>query len=123
VAAKRIAVKKHVVKLSDEEPGKHPARRLTKARILLKADTSEAGEGWSDSPRYQRRQCGRGPANNWWKKASRPSGSQTLRCLRQNAHFRRSRRGQIDRLDPATERPQKSRYAAYEALVDACCND
>ena len=28
--------------------GKHPAQRLMKARILLKADTSEAGEGWSD---------------------------------------------------------------------------
>jgi hypothetical protein len=26
-----------------------PARRLLKARILLKADVSEAGEGWSDS--------------------------------------------------------------------------
>src|SRR4051794_41953243 len=29
--------------------GKHPARLLTRARILLKADTSRAGEGWSDS--------------------------------------------------------------------------
>jgi hypothetical protein len=29
--------------------GKSPARRLLKARILLKADVSEAGEGWSDS--------------------------------------------------------------------------
>ena len=29
--------------------GKSPARRLLKARILLKADISEAGEGWSDS--------------------------------------------------------------------------
>jgi hypothetical protein len=29
--------------------GKHPAQRLTKARILLKADAGEAGEGWSDS--------------------------------------------------------------------------
>ena len=29
--------------------GKHPARQLTKARILLKADTSRVGEGWSDS--------------------------------------------------------------------------
>ena len=55
---KQIAVKKYVVKLSDEEreqlntlihSGKHPARQLIKARILLKADASEAGEGWSDS--------------------------------------------------------------------------
>jgi hypothetical protein len=29
--------------------GKSPAQRLTKARILLKADVSETGEGWSDS--------------------------------------------------------------------------
>jgi hypothetical protein len=29
--------------------GKSPARRQLKARILLKADVSRAGEGWSDS--------------------------------------------------------------------------
>ena len=29
--------------------GKGPARRLLKARILLKADVSEGGAGWSDS--------------------------------------------------------------------------
>src|SRR5262249_35615792 len=29
--------------------GKGPAQRLLKARILLKADVSEAGQGWSDS--------------------------------------------------------------------------
>jgi Homeodomain-like domain len=58
VAAKEIAVKKYVVKLSMEERdrletslrvGRHPAQRLTKARILLKADAGEAGEAWSDS--------------------------------------------------------------------------
>ena len=58
MTAKQIAVKRYVVKLSEEErerlntlihAGKHPARLLTKARILLKADASEAGEGWSDS--------------------------------------------------------------------------
>lgn len=57
MTAKRIAVKKYVVNLSDTERerlnglihmGKHPARQLTKARILLKADVSAAGEGWSD---------------------------------------------------------------------------
>jgi len=55
---KEIAVKKYVVRLSAEEreqleglirKGKSPAGRLAKARILLKADVSEAGEGWSDS--------------------------------------------------------------------------
>ena len=58
VTAKQATVKKYVVKLSDEErgqlntlvqKGKHRAGQLTKARILLKADASEAGEGWSDS--------------------------------------------------------------------------
>src|SRR5882672_7832243 len=29
--------------------GKHPAQKLLKARILLKADASDGGEGWSDS--------------------------------------------------------------------------
>jgi hypothetical protein len=58
IAAKEIAVKTYVVRLSGEErqqletlirKGKSPARRLLKARILLKADVSESGEGWSDS--------------------------------------------------------------------------
>ncbi len=58
VAGKEIAVKKYVVTLTAAERerleamvsgGKHPAQRLTKARILLKADAGEAGEGWSDS--------------------------------------------------------------------------
>ena len=29
--------------------GESPAQRLLKARILLKADVSDSGEGWSDS--------------------------------------------------------------------------
>ena len=54
---KDIAVKKYVVRLSAEErayldelirKGKSPAQRLMKARILLKADVGEGGEGWSD---------------------------------------------------------------------------
>ena len=58
MATKEISVKKYVVRLSDEEreqlealirKGKSPAQRLLKARILLKADVSEAGAGWSDS--------------------------------------------------------------------------
>ena len=58
MAKKEIAVKKYVVELSAEErerlealihAGKSSARMLTRARILLKADVSEAGEGWSDS--------------------------------------------------------------------------
>ena len=57
MTVKQPAAKKYTVKLSDEErerlttlirSGKHHARQLMKARILLKADASEAGEGWSD---------------------------------------------------------------------------
>jgi len=58
VAGREIAVKKYVVGLSAEErehlqalirKGKSPAKRLLKARILLKADVSQTGGGWSDS--------------------------------------------------------------------------
>jgi transposase len=58
VAGKENAVKKYVVRLCAEEraqlndlirSGKRSAQLLTKARILLKADVSDAGEGWSDS--------------------------------------------------------------------------
>ena len=58
MAGKDLSVKKYVVRLSAGErehlqalirKGKSPAKRLLKARILLKADVSEAGEGWSDS--------------------------------------------------------------------------
>ncbi len=57
MASKEIAVKKYVVRLSEEErvrldelirKGKRARHLLTKARILLKADVSEAGDGWSD---------------------------------------------------------------------------
>ena len=57
MAIKEIAVKKYVVKLVEAEceylqtlisKGKSSAKRLLKARILLKADASEHGEGWSD---------------------------------------------------------------------------
>ena len=55
---KPTSVKRYVVELSGEErgqlealicKGKSPARRLLKARILLKADVSNAGDGWSDA--------------------------------------------------------------------------
>ena len=52
-----VANKKFVVKLSSEErkrlselisKGKSAAKTVLKARILLKADQSEGGEGWTD---------------------------------------------------------------------------
>jgi hypothetical protein len=57
VALNEICVKKYVVRLSADEreklsefigSGKRSAQLLTKARILLKSDVSEAGGGWSD---------------------------------------------------------------------------
>ena len=57
MTAQQPAVKKYVVKLTAEErnrldvliqKGKATARQLLKARILLKADASEAGVAWSD---------------------------------------------------------------------------
>src|SRR4030088_349719 len=57
MAREEIAVKKYVVTLSNQErehltalihSGHHPAQKLLKARILLKADASDGG-GWSDS--------------------------------------------------------------------------
>jgi transposase len=50
-------MKKYIVKLTEEEQdelrkliaqGQAPARKLTHARILLKADRSEGGPNWSD---------------------------------------------------------------------------
>ena len=52
-----MANKKFIVKLADDErarlndlisKGKAAARTILKARILLKADQSEAGKGWTD---------------------------------------------------------------------------
>jgi hypothetical protein len=57
MAFRDMVVKKHVVRLGSEERqqletliGKEnsPPQRVLKARILLKADVAEAGEGWSD---------------------------------------------------------------------------
>ena len=58
MTAREPSVKRYVVRLSGDErgqletmlrKGKSPAQRQLKARILLKADVSDDGEGWSDS--------------------------------------------------------------------------
>ena len=58
MSARQAAVKRYIVTLSAEErerlealirTGKHSARKLLRARILLKADASEAGEALTDS--------------------------------------------------------------------------
>jgi hypothetical protein len=85
VDVKENAVKKYVVKLSEDErkqlgdlihAGKRSAQQLTKARILLKADASEAGEGWSDSRIAQALDSSianilSGPGDNWSRRVSR----------------------------------------------------
>ena len=57
MAGTGTGAKKYVAKLCAEErerleamikSGKRSAQLITKARILLKADTSDAGEGWTD---------------------------------------------------------------------------
>ena len=58
VTAKQSVLKRYVVSLSDIErellnalisKGKHPARTVLRARILLKADAADSGQAWSDS--------------------------------------------------------------------------
>ena len=58
MSLKEKAVRKYVVRLSGDErkqlsdlvhKGKRSAQLMTRARILLKADIGEEGEGWSDS--------------------------------------------------------------------------
>src|SRR3979409_1158611 len=91
MARKEIAVKKYVVTLSNEErehltalihSGHHPAQKLLKARILLKADASDGGEGWSDSQIA----------------AALETNSQAFTKFSEAAHLRRGGRGQVDRV-------------------------
>ena len=131
MTAKQPAVKKYVVKLSDGEreqldtlihKGKHRAGQLVKARILLKADASEAGEGWSDSqiaapwtPASTRLPA---PASNWWRKGSKPSSPASIRRFGQAAHLRRSLRGQADR--PGLLRPAEGARAVDAEAAGNC---
>jgi len=67
MAGRGNLTRKYVVKLSAEErarlveiihKGKHSAQLIMKARILLKADSSQAGEGWPDSQIVAALECG-----------------------------------------------------------------
>ena len=50
MGARIVANKRYIVRLSDDErsKGKASAKAILKARILLKADRGEDGEGWPD---------------------------------------------------------------------------
>ena len=70
MAREAVGVKRYVVRLSGEErahleamlrKGKHGAKTLIKAHILLKADVSEAGEGLKPTAR----------SSNNWRRARR----------------------------------------------------
>jgi hypothetical protein len=77
-----VAIKKYVVRLSKDErsaleslisKGKHPAAMILKARILLKADVSDAGEGWTSASPLSRVY-----ASGWSRKASTPSWRESI---------------------------------------------
>ena len=85
MTAKQSAVKRYVVRLSSIErdrldaviqKGKAAARQVLKARILLKADASDAGEGWSDQGIAERwtpaSTPSRAPVSNWSRVTSKP---------------------------------------------------
>jgi hypothetical protein len=83
-SVKEYSVKKYVVRLNWEErrqlekligKGKGAARRLLKARILLKADISDAGAGWSDNEIIRALDTSASMVyrvrSNWWRRALR----------------------------------------------------
>ena len=110
MAVKDIAVKKYVVRLSAQEreqlqalvrKGKGPPRRLLKARILLKADVSEAAQGgvtagslrlWTPA-----RRCSTACANNWWKWVRDGVEPDAAWDTCGGAHFRRREGGEAHR--------------------------
>jgi hypothetical protein len=120
VIAKQSAVKIYVATLSADErerlntliqKGTCPVRQVLKARILLKADASAAGEAWSDG------QIATGHQHRHHRTHASAAGGERPRCspdqqalsqLRQKAHLRRCRRGKADRarLLSAAERTQ-----------------
>jgi anti-sigma-K factor RskA len=89
------AVKKYVVRLSKDErskledlisKGRHFAATILRARVLLKADVSEAGEGWSDS-RIVKRWTPASPSSreypsDWSRRASTPLWRESIPRIR-----------------------------------------
>ena len=114
MVGKEIAVKKYVVRLSGEEhaqldelirKGKRSAQLLTKARILLKADVSELGEGWSDSRIAAALDTSIATIERTRRQLVEEGFEAVLRRgtesqFRAAADFRRRSRSKIDRADP-----------------------
>ena len=85
MTVKQPAMKKNNVKLSEAEreqlntliqKGKGPTRQVLKARTLLKADASEAGDAWSDGRIAEALDNSidtvAAPASTWWRVGSTP---------------------------------------------------
>jgi hypothetical protein len=103
-----------VVKLSQEErerleavisSGKRSAQLITKARILLKADTSDAGEGWTDRAIAAALNTGVDTVGSARRQLVEEGFEATLARkiqseLRPAANFRRRDGGQTDRPGP-----------------------
>ena len=98
-------MKKYIVKLAKEEraslfkliaQGEASARKLMHARILLKADSSEDGPGWTDQAisealeSGQRRSSGCGSA--WWKREWPPRSIGTGLTRRACANWMENRK-------------------------------
>ena len=76
--------------------GEHAAQRLMRARILLKADASEAGEAWRDSQIAAALDTSVGTVARIRQQLVEAGFEAVL--VRQAAPLRRRRRGQVDRL-------------------------
>ena len=111
MTAKQSALKKYVVNLSDAErerlnalisKGKHPARLLLRARILLKADASGGGDACSDSRIAAALDTSVDTVARTRQQLVEEgfefrAGPQAVAERRQAAHFRWRRRSQADR--------------------------
>ena len=128
MATREIAVKKYVVKLSAEERerlhaltrnGKHPAQRLMKARILLKADASRGRRSMERQPDrrcagHQLGDRGPNPPAACGRRRRGRADAQALARVGEAAHIRWRSGGQADRfgLLGAAQRPRAMDVAA-----------
>jgi hypothetical protein len=109
VAREEIGVKRYAVRLSADErahleamlrKGKHAAKTLLKARILLKADVSEAGEGLSDGAIIAQMDTNASMVCRARKQLVEEGiDAQAARAPFRAADFRRREGSQADRLD------------------------
>jgi hypothetical protein len=111
MSTRQAAVKRYIVTLSAEKrerlevlirTGKHSARKLLRARILLKADASEVGRGIDRQPdrcgiaHQSGDSCARPPATRRGRRRRR-AHTEALAEFRQTADLRRRQRGEADR--------------------------